>query len=200
MEPVAHNIEGRAVRISNILDRGPLFIEAASHAPLLDILEGLLGPHIEIVKNRHNHATLNLATGQDASFHRDLVQWSRGLVSVIFFLEELHLRNGCTQIVPGTHLLPGIDHLHKAEESSWVEASGVLDQAVPVPMPAGGVLIIDGLVFHRIGRNETKLSRMSMTLGYHSADELTEAEDSKRRLVRGERRYMGNDRKPGEDK
>ena len=106
------------------------------------------------------------------------------------------LRNGCTQIIPGTHLLSGIDHLHQAEKSSWVEASGVLDQAVPVPMTAGGVLIIDGLVFHRVGRNQTKQSRMSMTLGYHSADELTEAEDSKRWLVRGERRYMGNDRQP----
>ena len=89
VEPVVRNKEGRTVRISNILDRGPLFKETASHAPLLDILEGLLGPRIEIVKNRHNHATLNLATGQDASFHRDSVQWSRGLVSVIFFLGRI---------------------------------------------------------------------------------------------------------------
>jgi phytanoyl-CoA hydroxylase len=104
VEPVVRSKEGQAVRISKILDRGLLFKEAATYAPLLDVLEGLLGPHIEIVKNRHNHATLNLATGQDASFHRDLVQWSRGLVSVVFFLEETDLENGCTQIVPGTML------------------------------------------------------------------------------------------------
>ena len=192
-EPVVRNQAGRPVRISQVLQREAVFREAASFPPLLDALEGLLGPHIEAVKNRHNHATLNLAAPKDASFHRDLVQWSRGLVSVIFFLEESTTENGCTQIVPGTHLLPGVDHLHHAERADWVEESGVLTQYVPVPMPAGGILLLDGLVFHRIGRNHTADSRMSMTVGYHSADELAAGDDPKRWLVRGERQYMGND-------
>ena len=192
-EPVVRNQAGRPVRISQVLQREAVFREAASFPPLLDALEGLLGPHIEAVKNRHNHATLNLAAPKDASFHRDLVQWSRGLVSVIFFLEESTTENGCTQIVPGTHLLPGVDHLHHAERADWVEESGVLTQYVPVPMPAGGILLLDGLVFHRIGRNHTADSRMSMTVGYHSADELAAGDAPKRWLVRGERQYMGND-------
>ena len=36
---------------------------------------------------------------------------------------------------------------------------------------------------------------MSMTLGFHSADELADAKDPRRILVRGERNYRGNDRK-----
>ena len=193
VEPVVRNKAGRAVRISQVLAREAVFRETATCPPLLDALAGLLGPHIEVVHNRHNHATLNLAAPKDASFHRDLVQWSRGLVSVIFFLEESTTENGCTQVVPGTHLLPGVDHLHHAERTDWVEESGVLTQFVSVPMPAGGILLMDGLVFHRIGRNRTAGSRMSMTLGYHSADELAAGDDPKRWLVRGKRQYIGND-------
>ena len=194
VKPVVFNKTGQAVRISQILDRGTLFEKVASYVPLLDGLEDLLGHNIEVVKNRHNHATLNLATGQDAVFHRDLMQWSRGLVSVIFFLEDAHLDNGCTQIIPGSHMLPEVEDMHHVDAASWIEKSGVLEQAVPVPMEAGGILILDGYVFHRLGRNRTTDSRMSLTFGYHSVDELYAGEDDKRWLVRGTRCYMGNDR------
>ena len=70
---------GRVVRLSQVLDRAPVFHQAAIHPQLLDTLESLLGPCIEIVKNRHNHATLNLASGTGDTYHRDAVQWSRGL-------------------------------------------------------------------------------------------------------------------------
>ena len=197
-EPVVRDLRERVVRLSQILNRDPIFRQAAAHPPLLDALESLLGPNIEIVKNRHNHATLNLAQPDqpdEVGIHRDCVEWSRSLISVLFYLEETTLDNGCTLIVPGTHLLPGIEVLHNVHEEDWIEASGILQQAVPVPMPAGGILAIDGLIFHRIGVNTTDSTRMSMTIGYHSADELSDLEDPKRRLVRGERRYRGNDRK-----
>ena len=86
--------------------------------------------------------------------------------------------------------------LHKVEEEQWVAASNLLSQAVPVPMSAGDILLMDGLVFHRIGPNHTKNTRMSMTLGYHSADELVESQDVKRIvIVCGKHTYRGNDRK-----
>jgi phytanoyl-CoA hydroxylase len=194
VEPVVRDGEGRAVRLSKILERAPVFYQAATWSPLLDALESLLGPHIELVKNRHNHATLNLASAHTSGFHRDLVQWSRGLVSVILYLEQTTLENGCTHVVPGTHLLPGVDHLHHIDRDTWIEQSGLLKQALPVPMAAGTFLAIDGLVYHRVGANTTAGTRMSLTLGYHSADELAATRDDKRLLVRGEELYMGNDR------
>ena len=44
-----------------------------------------------------------------------------------------------------------------------------------------------------IGQNRTDSTRMSMTLGYHSVDELSDVENPKRILVRGKRPYDGND-------
>jgi len=194
IEPVVRDGKGRAVRLSKILERAPIFYQAATWAPLLDALESLLGPHIELVKNRHNHATLNLAAARSSGFHRDLVQWSRGLVSVIFYLEQTTFENGCTHVVPGTHLLPGVDHLHHIDRNDWIEQSGLLQQALPVPMAAGSFLAIDGLVYHRVGENTTPGTRMSLTFGYHSADELAATRDDRRLLVRGAPPYMGNDR------
>ena len=191
--PVVHDKTGRITRISHILDRAPIFLQAATQAALLDALESLLGPQIELVKNRHNHATLNYRVPTSDTFHRDAVQWSRSLISVVLYLEETNTQNGCTQVVPGSHLLPGLDVLHKVEKEQWVANSNLLSQAVPVPMPAGSALFIDGLIFHRIGPNKTADTRMSMTLGYHSADELTNLNDPKRILVRGTRNYRGND-------
>ena len=102
------------------------------------------------------------------------------------------MENGCTWVVPGTHLLPGLPYTTLSQDESLLR-SGILDQAVPVPMPAGGLLALDSLVMHSPGENRTDGTRISMTAGYHSVDELSSFENPKQVLVRGERIYMGND-------
>ena len=101
---------------------------------------------------------------------------------MIFYQEETTLENGGTHVVPGTHLL-----------SSPSKTSAIFDQIVPVPMSAGGMLAIDSTLYHGVGINRTDGTRMSMTAGYHSVDELSGGDQPKRVLVRGERLYMGND-------
>jgi len=64
-----------------------------------------------------------------------------------------------------------------------------------VPVQAGKMMAIDSTVFHRAGANITESSRMSMTIGYQSVDELNDSDDPTRVLISGERIYMGNDRK-----
>ncbi len=192
-EPVVRDADGKVVRLSQVLDRDPLFLEVASSDVVLHLLQSLLGPNIEVVRNRHNHATLNLASRNSDYLHRDVRQWSRPLVTVIFYLEETTIENGCTVMIPGSHLLPGLPVLHGIEKQDWVEKSGIVDQGVPVPMPAGGMVVIDSLIFHRIGTNHTDGSRMSVTFGYRSVDELAGVEDPKALLIRGERVYSGND-------
>jgi ectoine hydroxylase-related dioxygenase (phytanoyl-CoA dioxygenase family) len=191
--PVVRDRDDRVVRISNLWGRDPVFDAALTCAQVLDPLACLLGENIELILNRHNHATLRLASDPGNYFHRDILQWSRGIVTILFYLEDTTLENGCTWVVPGSHLLPGVSSTTLAEEES-VQRSGVLDQAVPVPMPAGGLLALDSLVMHSPGENRTTASRMSMTAGYHSVDELSNVENPKRALVRGTHIYLGNDK------
>jgi phytanoyl-CoA hydroxylase len=192
VEPVVRDRQGRGVRISALWERGGIFRETLTCAEVLDPLEALLGPNIELILNRHNHATLRLAEDGADYMHRDILQWSRSIVTILFYLEETTVENGCTMVVPGTHLLSGRRAL-SVEQDEAIRAAGLLEQAVPVPMPAGGLLAIDSLILHGPGVNRTPHSRMSMTVGYHSVDELSDAENPKRVLVRGERIYMGND-------
>jgi ectoine hydroxylase-related dioxygenase (phytanoyl-CoA dioxygenase family) len=191
-EPVVRDREGRVVRISDIWDRDPAFRETLTSPEVLGPLEALLGPNIELIRNRHNHATLRLAEDGADYMHRDVLQWSRTIVTVLFYLEETTVENGCTRVVPGTHLLPGITALSLAQDEQ-IQQSGILDQAVPVPMPAGGLLAIDSFLMHGAGRNNTEGTRISMTVGYHSVDELSDVVNPKRVLVRGTRLYKGND-------
>ncbi|PIU60663.1 MAG: hypothetical protein COS85_23350 [Armatimonadetes bacterium CG07_land_8_20_14_0_80_59_28] len=58
---------------------------------------------------------------------------------------------------------------------------------------AGGMLAIDSMILHSVGRNDSDKTRMSMTAGYCSVDERSRTEIPNRVLVRGERVYMGND-------
>jgi hypothetical protein len=60
-------------------------------------------------------------------------------------------------------------------------------------MPQGGMLVTDGMIMHGVGQNLTDQTRTSMTMGYHSVDELSDINNPKRILVRGERPYGGND-------
>jgi len=187
VEPVVRNKEGRIVRLSNVLDRAPIFREVAMHPQVLDPLEDLLGPNIELLKNRHNHATLRLPDPRSEQLHRDVPQWSRGIVTVLFFLEESTCEKGCTQLVPGSHLLPWA--ANAAEEMTRTRLQ---DQVVRAEMPVGGLLAIDSLLWHSVGSNKTVQTRTSMTMGYHSVDDLASVEDPQRLVVRGERPYVGH--------
>ncbi len=190
VQPVVRNRDGRVVRISDIVDRDPVFLETASSPLVLDPLESLLGPNIELIKNRHNHATLRLASeNRPEGLHRDIRQWSRTIFTVIFYLQETTVENGCTLVVPGSHHFPAVNG--RLYDEAW--ARDLLGQALPVPMPEGGMLVTDSMIMHGVGQNRTDGTRMSMTVGYHSVDELSDVENPKRILVRGERPYDGND-------
>lgn len=189
VEPVVRDDKDRTMRISNLLGRGSIFLETGSDPLVVDPLVSLLGPNIELITNRHNLAS----TYSSGGLHRDLLEWSRPFISLVFYLEETTVENGCTQVIPGTHFLPGVQTLHGLEKESWISGTNILDQTLPVLMPAGGMLIIDGLVFHMAGKNRTDGTRMSMTLGYHSVDELSKKENPHRILVRGDQIYLGNE-------
>ena len=188
VEPVARQ-DGRIIRISAVWQRGGIFQETITCDEILNPLESLLGSNIEFVLNRHNHVYLRDAgSTHSLELHRDVSHWSRTIATVLIYLEETNLENGCTRVVPGSHHLPAFAHL-KDETLQEIAAS----QAIPLPMPAGGLLAIDSMIVHSAGINHTDRTRMSMTLGYHSTDELASGNNPKKVLVRGTRPYRGND-------
>src|SRR5947207_2942798 len=60
--PIVRDGQDRIVRISNLWGRDPVFDAALTCPQVLDPLECLIGANIEMILNRHNHATLRLAS------------------------------------------------------------------------------------------------------------------------------------------
>ena len=192
---------GTVLKMYGLYDRNPALVTTVvRHPALTAALTSILGPNVVLVKNRHNHATVNDHQGAPAEgLHRDILQPTRGLVTAAVYLEDATVSNGCTHLVPGSQEMPYVGVPQADGGGTWMsehpEYAGLEDQALPVPMPAGGVLLFNGLAFHGIGANTSGSSRMSMTFGFRSADELDFAPDQERQvLVAGEHIYRGNDR------
>lgn len=187
---------GRPYRVDQILDRDPVFRDVFTRPEVLLRLEGLLGPNIELVRNRHNHATANLQGYNGLRLHRDILQWSRNLVTAILYLEDATAENGATRLIPTSQYLPFVGTPNNG--GTWMDEHHVfaplMNQALPVPMGEGEILLFDSLAFHATGANLTASERLIVTLGFHSVDELSASDYGRtREIVLGERIYRGND-------
>jgi len=198
--PFFADATGRAYRLNNLFDRSDVFKSVFKGVKLLDLLTALLGPNIEFVKNRHNHATMN--TRMDTSFrlHRDNLQWTRNMVSIIIYLDDATVESGATHIIPGSQFLPFVGTPNNG--GTWMDGhhvfASLIDQSVAIPVKAGGMLVFDSLAFHSVGINTTDKPRRSIAAGYTSADELLPVDDNHyRELVAGERLYRGSELKWG---
>jgi phytanoyl-CoA hydroxylase len=177
-----------------------LMLKLLSVESLVGRLTGLLGPNVVYLTNRHNQSALNRPGCADTRLHRDILQWSRGVLTVVVYLEDSDVDSGCTHVVPGSHLLPSVGVPQPDGGGTWMEEheefADMVDQAVPVPVPAGGALFFDGTLFHATGMNTSQVTRSAMVLGFRSCDELDASPDNGRQLlVAGDHLYRGNDRR-----
>jgi phytanoyl-CoA hydroxylase len=193
---VVDPLSGQITKIYQLWDRDPLFRRIFDSEKLLDHLELLLGPNIVFLKNRHNHVAFNTALPDKARrLHRDVLQWSRGVVSAFIYLEDAHIENGCTWVVPTSQHLPFVGTPNNG--GTWMDEHSVyrdiIGQAIPIPMQAGSVLLTVSLCFHAVGPNNTSGTRISISGAYHSVDELSRMDTDLRIVLRGEAIYRGND-------
>jgi Phytanoyl-CoA dioxygenase (PhyH) len=191
---------GGQVKLYDFLRRaGDLGTRLVRHPRLVGVLSGLLGPNIVLTLNRHNQASMNAPGEAEPRLHRDVLQWTRNVVTAVVYLQDSNEANGCTYLIPGSQYAPFVGVPQQDGGGTWMdqheEFAGLLDQAVPVPVARGGVLLMDSLVFHSVGPNRSATERRSIVLGYRSADELDPRElDPRQYLVAGEDLYRGNDR------
>lgn len=197
--PFRVNQSGETCRIDRLLDRDPVFLQAL-RAPAVAIpLRQILGPAVDALTNRHNHATRNAPGDIPFRLHRDNQQWSQPFVSVIIYLEDSTVGNGCTTVVPASHRIPYAGPQSGGGGGNWAdehEEYGLLiGQELPVEVPKGGVLFINGLTFHSVGggSDADSNSRFSMVFGCRATDELSPADPPNTVRIFGERRHISTD-------
>jgi len=192
--PCERSSSGRVVRISDLASRDPGLLEEFSSPAIVDPLESLLGPNIDFVRNRHNHATVAVEPSYRSRLHRDILQWSRNIVSVIVYLDDCTETRSATRVIPGSQLVALVGTPNNG--GTWMDEhdiyADIMYQWVPVPATAGDLLLLDGLVLHAGGLGSDRNPRRVITLAYTSVDELLQDEDLRSRiLVRGQRIYRG---------
>lgn len=177
-------------RLSKIIERDPVYLEAATFPPVLDAIQGWLGPNIELLTNKHNHIMVRPAGSNPVPWHSGEQPWEPTLITALIYLQESTIENGCVRIVPGSHMRPF--DTPKRPGGDWYDTDEYR-RALPVPMPKGGVLLFNDCCYHGSDVNRTDASRRSMTLGYRAHDSHDVLKDDPEKIiVRGERIYTGH--------
>lgn len=196
IEPFRVNSRGEPSRLDSLIERDPVFLEALRHESVSDALRQVLGPSVDVIHTRHNHATLNRAGDIPFRLHRDVQQWSQPLVSVFFYLESATASNGCTTIVPASHRLPYAGRQTQNGGGNWAdehpEYAHLIGQELKIEMPKRGVLLLNSLCFHSVGNNESELTRKSAVFACRSSNELSSIIDPSVTTIFGNRRFIGN--------
>ena len=149
------------VRVFNLLDLDPVFIDLIAHPVALEIAGHLLDDDFVI-----SNFTANIAKPGSGSMmiHSDLAlvlpepwhaPWS---LNVIWALDDVHGDNGGTLFMPGSH---------RYERLADVPAD-IRDHMIPMQAKAGSVVAMDGRLWHTSGENRTQSEERALLFGYYS--------------------------------
>jgi len=179
-------------RIDNAVSMHEAILDVATSDRLVDVLEQVLGPDIDLVENRHNHLSAYRQPATDR-LHRDVLQWSRSILTVLIYLSDCADLAAATRLVPGSHLWPSTGQPNNG--GTWLDESATYsslrEQALPVPTRAGDAVLMHGQLYHSGAGASASGPRTVLTLAYRSVDELAEHQPAHCRLVSGRRIYRG---------
>jgi ectoine hydroxylase-related dioxygenase (phytanoyl-CoA dioxygenase family) len=131
---------------------------------MLDCMEDLMGPNVYY----HSSKVMFKPPGGVAKpWHQDAAYWrdyASNQITVWIAIDDASEENGCVWAIPGSHKLGLIPHVKR--ELQVEESSIDLRKAIPVPVPAGGLLIFHSLVLHMSERNNSDKTRWAIICDY----------------------------------
>jgi len=145
-------------RVYALLAKSASFAEIIDHPRVTPIVERFLEPSYLLWAS----LAINLLPGESCQrLHRDNLGGPGASseivhgISTMWAIDEFTTDNGATLLVPGSHRWPG-DEVLTARE----------DEAVPMTMAPGSVLVWQGATAHAGGANHTAASRLGITIQY----------------------------------
>ena len=177
-QPMDISLPGGEIAADTPMHFGPAVFDMLTAAPLLDLVEDLIGP--EITSNPIQHVRLKpparTLTGDEARAHIMATDWHQDravahadgdatrMVTVWLAVTDATVDNGCLQVIPGTPRM--YPHCPKRQTSI---ADGCLDEslAMPLPVKAGGAVIFHPLTPHGSLDNRSDGFRWSFDIRYN---------------------------------
>ena len=190
-----------ARRLFSPIKHHKAFYDTMFHADMLDAVENLLGPNIQL-----HHSKLNMKppTSREARFewHQDypfFPHTNYDLLAVLIHLDDATIDNGCVRIVPGSHKLgPRLHQFAKdgAFSSQLVDKSVIGDEAqwTHLECPAGSVEMHHCNLLHSSTANLGSRPRSVLIYQFRAADNVAlggaMTHDSFGMMVRGTNPYQ----------
>jgi ectoine hydroxylase-related dioxygenase (phytanoyl-CoA dioxygenase family) len=145
-------------RIFDLISRGPAFRDLAIHAPMLDLIEAILGDGFLL----SGTTSMHISPGETPQLlHADdgMISLPRPhpatMVTTLWSLCDFRADNGPTKLVAGSHR-------HEA-----MPRPGEVHETVAVEMPAGSALVLHGSTWHGGGPNDTEdVERYGISIQY----------------------------------
>lgn len=153
----------RNVRVFNLLELEPAFIELIQHPVAIDWVRALLGDGFLISNFTANIAlpgSGSMALHADQSIVIPEPWLEPQAINVIWCLDDVHAANGATRYLPNSHRIT-----RRAELPP-----DAADQTRPFEAQAGAIIVMDGRLWHTSGANVTGDDERALLFGYYSAD------------------------------
>lgn len=151
-----------------------------AHPAIVDGLTEVIGPDVKAMQSM---LFIKPSGKPGQAWHQDeyfIPTRDRSLTAAWIALDDATTENGCLWVIPGSHA-PGVIYPQRDHETDLFDCSGEAyrfpytdDDAVPVELEAGSVLLFNGYLLHRshINRAAPGTFRRALVNHYMSASSL----------------------------
>ncbi len=152
------------------------FYDLVFHPRILDVVENLIGPNIQLQQTR---LVLKPRTpGAWFDWHQDFPAFPHtnfDLVVVAVYLDDATPDNGCLRVIPGSHRLGPLAHrftFEGAPRTMLADRRLVADRSRwrELAVRAGGIQVHSANLLHSSKANRTDRPRSALQLWYRAAD------------------------------
>ncbi len=155
----------------------PLACEIGLHGPILDAVEGVLGPDVMLYSVEF--LTKEAHTKHVVTMHQDLAYWGMGdmdnILTAWLALSPATTASGCMDFVQGSHKNEILDHEDSFDEHNLLSRGQEItvevanDDKVAVELAPGSMSLHHGLTIHGSGPNQSDERRIGVAIRYVSA-------------------------------
>jgi fumagillin biosynthesis dioxygenase len=150
-----------SIRVNNLPDFDPLFVDLLRHPRALPIIRRLLGPDAYV-----SNFTANIALPGAGSMriHSDQALVMPGpwvecfAMNIIWCLDDIHPQNGATRYIPNSHRFRTVSDL----------PTNALEGLEAFTAPAGSIIVMEGRLWHTSGPNSTQDERRALLFAYYT--------------------------------
>ena len=157
--------EDGTIRVSNLVNKGPMFQIGFSHPRVLAAIRHVIGPRFKLSSL---DCRMALPGQGRQAFHAD---WRSGVepgdyyvCNSMWLLDDFTEENGATRVVPGSH------RSGKHPKDALEDAAQQHPQEIQLTAPAGTVIVFNSHLWHAGGLNQTDSPRHGMLAYYTRRD------------------------------